>query len=243
MVDLTEILSFSVSSYCCNCLWATVILLSHIPSVSLRFLTRFSPVPPQGFLRFITGFSPEAQLLRSQLVIKIIPMLNPDGVVSGNYRCSLAGTDLNRRYDNPSRYLFPTIHATKALLSRFAAQRKVMLYCDIHGHSRRFNTFIYGCSPPGTPPLDAARCRVYPHLLFKDSPADVPALPLRGSSTVLSTMSRPRPASASLPSRPKPGALTSNTNQRVTEAMEPVRGRFSFLDCSFVVQDSKRATG
>ena len=29
-------------------------------------------------------------------------MLNPDGVVNGNYRSSLAGEDMNRRYANPS---------------------------------------------------------------------------------------------------------------------------------------------
>ncbi len=28
-------------------------------------------------------------------------MLNPDGVINGNYRCSLAGCDLNRRWKNP----------------------------------------------------------------------------------------------------------------------------------------------
>eukprot|EP00983_Pelagomonas_calceolata_P025766 806977-Pelagomonas_calceolata.AAC.1 len=26
----------------------------------------------------------------------IVPMLNPDGVINGSYRCSLAGVDLNR---------------------------------------------------------------------------------------------------------------------------------------------------
>jgi len=29
-------------------------------------------------------------------------MLNPDGVVCGNYRCSLSGKDLNRRWSLPS---------------------------------------------------------------------------------------------------------------------------------------------
>ena len=28
--------------------------------------------------------------------LKVVPMLNPDGVINGNYRCSLAGVDLNR---------------------------------------------------------------------------------------------------------------------------------------------------
>jgi hypothetical protein len=30
-------------------------------------------------------------------------MLNPDGVIHGNYRCSLAGVDLNRQWVNPSK--------------------------------------------------------------------------------------------------------------------------------------------
>ncbi len=40
-------------------------------------------------------------------------MLNPDGVIYGNYRCSLLGVDLNRRWINPSKILHPTIYYTK----------------------------------------------------------------------------------------------------------------------------------
>ena len=54
------------------------------------------------------------QMLRKLFVFKIVPMLNPDGVVVGNYRCSLAGVDLNRIYRDPLRELFPTIFHTKA---------------------------------------------------------------------------------------------------------------------------------
>lgn len=41
---------------------------------------------------------PTAQYLREHFVFKLIPCLNPDGVVKGNYRSSLAGVDLNRQW-------------------------------------------------------------------------------------------------------------------------------------------------
>lgn len=44
----------------------------------------------------------ESHFLREKFIFKIIPMLNPDGVIHGNYRCSLAGCDLNRRWKNPN---------------------------------------------------------------------------------------------------------------------------------------------
>lgn len=50
----------------------------------------------EGFLRFITGGTEEAKELRNKFIFKIIPMVNPDGVISGNYRSSLGGSDLNR---------------------------------------------------------------------------------------------------------------------------------------------------
>ena len=36
-------------------------------------------------------------------IIRLVPMLNPDGVVIGNSRSSLAGVDLNRRWSNPNK--------------------------------------------------------------------------------------------------------------------------------------------
>jgi len=32
-------------------------------------------------------------------VFYVIPMVNPDGVVFGNYRCNLTGKDLNRKWN------------------------------------------------------------------------------------------------------------------------------------------------
>lgn len=45
---------------------------------------------------FLTSSDPVAATLRASFIFKIVPMLNPDGVVNGNYRCSLTGVDLNR---------------------------------------------------------------------------------------------------------------------------------------------------
>jgi hypothetical protein len=54
-------------------------------------------------------------------------MLNPDGVIVGNYRCSLAGLDLNRVYQDPATGLQPTISAYKELLTCFSQEREVCL--------------------------------------------------------------------------------------------------------------------
>jgi murein tripeptide amidase MpaA len=51
----------------------------------------------KGVIDFLTqDDSPEAYLLRKNFVFQIVPMINVDGVISGNSRSSLAGVDLNR---------------------------------------------------------------------------------------------------------------------------------------------------
>jgi murein tripeptide amidase MpaA len=50
----------------------------------------------EGIIEFLMSDELEAKILREKYVFKIIPMLNPDGVINGNYRSSLGGHDLNR---------------------------------------------------------------------------------------------------------------------------------------------------
>jgi hypothetical protein len=45
----------------------------------------------QGMIEFLLSDDPIAKDLREWCVFKIIPMLNPDGVVNGNNRTSLSG--------------------------------------------------------------------------------------------------------------------------------------------------------
>ena len=100
----------------------------------------------RGCIEFLCSQDPRAIKLRDHFVFKVVPMLNPDGVINGNYRSSLAGEDLNRRYASPSPTLQPTVYAIKQLLKTTHETRGVLFYCDMHGHSRKKNVFFYGCS-------------------------------------------------------------------------------------------------
>ena len=40
-------------------------------------------------------------------------MMNPDGVILGNTRCSLAGVDLNRMWQEPTKEVHPVIYYVK----------------------------------------------------------------------------------------------------------------------------------
>ncbi|XP_070534073.1 uncharacterized protein [Ptychodera flava] len=100
----------------------------------------------KGLLDFLTSNDLQAKDLRKNFVFKIVPMLNPDGVIVGNYRCSLAARDLNRNYRHPRKESFPTIWHTKNMMEEFSREHELVVYCDLHGHSRKHNVFIYGCN-------------------------------------------------------------------------------------------------
>eukprot|EP00904_Undaria_pinnatifida_P004320 jgi/Undpi1/1388/HiC_scaffold_11.g04780.m1 len=70
-----------------------------------------------GAIDFLTSESPRARALRANVVFKIVPMLNPDGVVNGNYRCSYLGFDLNRHWLDPSAWAQPEILSVKNLVA------------------------------------------------------------------------------------------------------------------------------
>lgn len=122
----------------------------------------------KGFIDYLTGPSLDAKILRDNFVFKVVPMLNPDGVINGNYRCSLAGCDLNRQWQDPSKKLNPTIFNTKMMMKRFMEDREVVMFCDLHGHSRKKNIFMYGCDQAENS-AHRLKERIFPRLLAKNS--------------------------------------------------------------------------
>lgn len=86
----------------------------------------------KGFLDFLTSDSGPAKELRDKFIFKIVPMLNPDGVIVGNNRCSLSAKDLNRQYRTVMRDAYPSIWYTKLMVRRFGIV--VLLLGDtLHG--------------------------------------------------------------------------------------------------------------
>jgi len=115
----------------------------------------------KGFLDYITSADPDANTLRDHFIFKVIPMLNPDGVIVGNYRCSLAGRDLNRRYKTALRDAFPPVWHTRLMVQRITRDRSIDLYIDLHGHSRKHNVFMYGCQSS----LRAGDAQIFPYMM------------------------------------------------------------------------------
>lgn len=134
-----------------------------------------------GLIEFLLSDCVEAFKLRKSFIFTIVPMLNPDGVIHGNYRCSLAGTDLNRRFADDNPALYPTISALKDRVKAIQKNRVVLLYLDLHGHSKQKNSFLYGCDITLQPSkafkaattnmredeivLQRIHSRIYPHIL------------------------------------------------------------------------------
>jgi len=94
----------------------------------------------------------ESEYLRRNYEIKVIPMMNPDGVVAGNYRTNLFGFDLNRRWDGGSRKNLQESTYIKRYFTQLSKTREIAFILDLHGHSRKLFSFFYG-NPCSTNPI------------------------------------------------------------------------------------------
>jgi len=108
----------------------------------------------------------------SNYVIKLVPMINPDGVVIGNSRSSLTGIDLNRRWSDPNATMHPEIYFLKNHMKLIEKQcAGISIFCDLHGHNKQLNTFIYGCNKaPNEGILSWTKTRLLPKIIASIEP-------------------------------------------------------------------------
>jgi len=85
---------------------------------------------------------------------------------SGNNRCNLSGVDLNRQWKLPIKALHPTIFHLKYFMQAQRKLRDVCMYIDLHGHSRKYNVFMYGCDDKKKP---RPQVRTFPKMLSMHS--------------------------------------------------------------------------
>ena len=70
----------------------------------------------EGIFNFLCSNHQEAKFLRKFYTFILVPTLNPDGIVCGNYRSSVAGVDLNRQWIQPDEDYQPEIYSIKSLM-------------------------------------------------------------------------------------------------------------------------------
>lgn len=85
----------------------------------------------KGIIDFLSSESAAAKELRDKFVFKLVPMINPDGVIVGNNRCSLSAKDLNRQYRTVIRDAYPSIWYTKLMVRRFGIVIFVKTMCRL----------------------------------------------------------------------------------------------------------------
>ena len=84
----------------------------------------------QGFYAAIVAESEVASRFRDRFHIVALPMLNPDGVVAGNWRHNLGGVDLNRDW---GPFTQPETKLVEELLNRYEKMGKqVRIFVDFH---------------------------------------------------------------------------------------------------------------
>lgn len=85
--------------------------------------------------------------LLKDYIFKIVPMVNIDGVIYGNSRCDITGSDINRKWTrNPNKFMYPIVSAIRTTFLRLTMEEySIEYFIDLHGHSRKMGSFIYGC--------------------------------------------------------------------------------------------------
>lgn len=97
-----------------------------------------------GIVDFVLSKSHQASIILENYVIKVIPLVNPDGVARGYYRLDTHNHNLNRFYLSPCPNQQPTVYQVKKAVVAQHKLGNLKLYIDLHGHASKKGCFIFG---------------------------------------------------------------------------------------------------
>lgn len=114
--------------------------------------------------------------MRDALEFWILPVMNPDGIVCGNYRCNTQGKDMNRYFFSSKEDVnmrLTEVELIRTLMenhfdpSNKEKRSRLKMFLDIHAHSAQRDIFIF--APNTHNASDMAKVRNFPTILNDQS--------------------------------------------------------------------------
>lgn len=115
-----------------------------------------------GLIEFLLSTDPRATALRENAFFRVVPMINPDGVVHGNYRDNANGINLNRFWNNADEKNSPEVLAVmRALDAAVVGGESFDMFIDFHSDSSAQEHYAFHAAPNQEPPGYVAPRRYY----------------------------------------------------------------------------------
>ena len=102
-----------------------------------------------GLINFLTSRHVLSHKMREKYEFWIAPIVNPDGVIIGNYRTNTQGKDMNRHFfadDDPEGFKqrLTEVEIIRTYLKEKITQKEnLKIFLDIHAHSAQNSIFCY----------------------------------------------------------------------------------------------------
>ena len=102
-----------------------------------------------GFLNFLCSKHVLAHKMREKFEFWVAPIVNPDGVIIGNYRTNTQGRDMNRHFfadDGPEGQKCRLVEVEiirSYMKERIPNKSNLKIFLDIHAHSAQTSIFCY----------------------------------------------------------------------------------------------------
>ncbi|CAD8049846.1 unnamed protein product [Paramecium sonneborni] len=92
----------------------------------------------EGIISFL--MSDQSKQLRDNFYFKILPMMNPDGVIHGNTKTNLQGIDINQKWNKVNKQV-PSAQHVKAILKK---TNHLFLALDLHQTYKKYGISFVG---------------------------------------------------------------------------------------------------